>query len=54
MPLFDFRTGVTFKKTGREVKDAIEQRVVELRIRLGKRDRELDEVLSNKARVPLS
>jgi hypothetical protein len=49
MPLFDYMTGVKFKKTGTEVKTAIEQRIAELRQRLSKRDRELDGVMNDKA-----
>jgi hypothetical protein len=48
MPLFEYMTGVKFKKAGREVKTVIGQRIAELQQRLAKRDRELDEVLSNK------
>jgi hypothetical protein len=49
MPLFDYMTGVKFKKTGTEVKAAIEQRIADLRQRLSKRDRELDGVMNDKA-----
>jgi|SRR5436189_3885776 len=48
MALFEYMTGVKFKKTGREIKGAIDQRIAELRQRLGKRDRELDEVMNDK------
>lgn len=48
MPIFDYMTGVKFKKTGKEVKIVIGQRIAELQQRLTKRDRELDEVMSNK------
>ena len=41
-------TGVKFKKTGRQVKAAIKQRVTELRKRLIKRDRELAAVMNDK------
>ena len=49
MSLFEYATGVKFKKTGREVRTAINQRISELNQRLSKRDRELDEVMNNKA-----
>jgi hypothetical protein len=49
MALFDYTTGVKFKKTGREIKTAIQQRIAELRKRLAKRDRELERVMENKA-----
>lgn len=48
MPIFDYMTGVKFKKTGKEVKTAISQRIAELQQRLAKRDKELEEVMSNK------
>lgn len=51
MPIFDYMTGVKFKKTGKEVKAAIGQRIAELQQRLTKRDRELDEVMANKTRL---
>lgn len=46
--MFEYMTGVKFKKAGREVKPVIGQRIAELQQRLEKRDRELDEILSNK------
>ena len=49
MGLFEYMTGVKFKKTGREVKAAIKQRIAELRKRLSKRDRELSAVMNDKA-----
>src|SRR5947209_4748480 len=48
MSLFEYATGVKFKKTGREVRTAIDQRISELKQRLSKRDRELEEVMNNK------
>ena len=48
MPIFDYMTGVKFKKTGKEVKGAIGQRIAELQQRLTKRDGELDEIMDNK------
>jgi hypothetical protein len=49
MALFDYTTGVKFKKTGSEIKVAIERRVKELQKRLSKRDHELEGVMKNKA-----
>ena len=48
MGLFDYMTGVKFKKSGRDIKRAIEKRIAELRQRLSKRDKELDEVMSDR------
>ena len=48
MSLFEYMTGVKFKKTGVEVKAAVELRIAELRLRLKKRDAELTDVLSDK------
>jgi len=49
MALFEYMTGVKFKKTGREIKAAIEQRIADLQQRLSKRDRELDGIMNDKA-----
>ena len=49
MGLFEYMTGVKFKKTGREIKAAIKPRIAELRKRLSKRDRELAAVMNDKA-----
>jgi hypothetical protein len=46
-------TGVKFKKTGKEVKSAIGQRIAGLQQRLSKRDRELDGVMKDKALLRL-
>jgi hypothetical protein len=48
MSLFDFATGVKFRKTGKEVRTAIGGRVAELRRRLEGRNRELEAVMGNK------
>lgn len=48
MPIFDYMTGVKFKKTGKEVKVAVGQRIAELQQRLTKRESELDVVMANK------
>ena len=48
MPIFDYMTGLRFKKTGKEVKTAIGHRITELQKRLGRRDEELGEIMNNK------
>lgn len=48
MSLFDYTTGIKFKKTGRETKDAIGRRITELNLRLSKRNKELDAVMNDK------
>src|SRR4051794_4263605 len=48
MGFFEYATGVKFRKTGSEIKAAIETRLAELSRRLEKRDRELDQILNNR------
>ena len=48
MSIFDYTTGIQFRKTGHKVKAAISARIVELHKRLEKRDTELAGVMNNK------
>ena len=48
MSIFEYMTGVKFRKTGREIKEAIDVRIRELESRLTRRETDLQRVMDNK------
>jgi hypothetical protein len=49
--MFEMDTGITFKKTGAEIKTAVQERIKDLEQRLEKRNVALEELLNDKKRL---